>query len=105
MDDAVLLSSESKYVGLGTVEFLVDEGSYYFMEMNTRLQVEHSVTEMVTGLDLVELQLKVSQRKSIEDLRFEKKGHAIELRILSENPYKYVVLRLRVEVISCLTLD
>jgi acetyl/propionyl-CoA carboxylase alpha subunit len=82
------------YVGAGTVEFIVDAdtGEYFFMEMNTRLQVEHPVTEMVTQHDLVQLQLHVAAGHKMPFTQDEVKshGHAIEARIYSEDPRKYV---------------
>lgn len=86
-DAAIKAGTAVDYVGAGTIEFLVDNNQYYFMEMNTRLQVEHPVTEMITGLDLVELQINIASGEKLnftqQDLSIN--GHAVEVRLYSED--------------------
>ncbi|MFM8294411.1 MAG: acetyl-CoA carboxylase biotin carboxylase subunit [Microcystaceae cyanobacterium] len=89
MGDAAIKAAKSiKYQGAGTVEFLVDSsGNFYFMEMNTRIQVEHPVTEMITGLDLVTEQIRIAQgeKLSVNQSQIHLNGHAIECRINAED--------------------
>jgi len=86
---AVTLAEKIQYLNLGTLEFLVDQdGSFYFMEMNTRIQVEHPVTEMTTGIDLVKEQIRVAagERLSLPESGVQLRGHAIECRVNAEDP-------------------
>ncbi len=86
---AVKLAKKVNYVGAGTVEFLVQDDRYYFMEMNTRLQVEHPVTEMVMGVDLVKAQILTMMNRTAlwPQEKLKPRGHAIECRICAEDPY------------------
>ncbi len=85
---ALTVAKESKYTNAGTVEFLYAGGNYFFMEMNTRLQVEHTITEMVTGIDIVHQQLSIAAKQPLslsqDDISI--RGHAIECRINAEDP-------------------
>lgn len=87
---AVRAAKAVGYVGAGTVEFIMDKEdlSFHFMEMNTRLQVEHPITEMITGTDLVEWQLRVASGETLplNQEQIQCKGHAFEARIYAENP-------------------
>ena len=79
------------YLGVGTVEFLYEKGKFYFIEMNTRIQVEHPVTEMITDIDLIFEQIRAAAGNSLtlkqSDVEF--RGHAIECRINAENPVSF----------------
>jgi acetyl/propionyl-CoA carboxylase alpha subunit len=87
---ALRVVKQAGYVGAGTCEFIADaSGELFFLEVNARLQVEHPVTEMVTGLDLVELQLRVAAGERLPDLsRVARRGHAVEARVYAEDPSK-----------------
>jgi len=90
MGDAAIKAAEAvKYEGVGTVEFLVDKNrNFYFMEMNTRIQVEHTITEEVVNYDLVKEQIKLAHGKNISGINYEPTMHAIQCRINAEDPYK-----------------
>ena len=88
-DDAVKAAKAAGYTNAGTIEYVLDkDGNYYFIEMNTRIQVEHPITEMVTGIDLIKEQLKIAAHQKLhlcqDDIHIQ--GHAIECRINAENP-------------------
>jgi acetyl-CoA carboxylase biotin carboxylase subunit len=89
-ETAVKAAKSINYEGAGTIEFIFADGKYYFMEMNTRIQVEHPVTEMITGTDLIKEQIRVASGHKLswkqEDIQF--RGHAIECRINAEDPDK-----------------
>lgn len=88
---AIKITKACDYVGAGTIEFLIDDqDNFYFLEMNTRLQVEHAVTEMITGLDLVELQISVANGAPLpfEQSDIKINGHSLELRVYAEDPFQ-----------------
>ena len=89
--DAVEIMKEMGYRSAGTVEFLFKDNRFYFMEVNARIQVEHPITEMVTGVDIVEQQLLVASGKglSVNQQDLNPRGHAIECRINAEHPLSF----------------
>jgi acetyl/propionyl-CoA carboxylase alpha subunit len=95
---AVRLGEALGYVGAGTVEFILGaEGEFWFLELNARIQVEHPVTELVTGIDLVEQQLRVAAGERIAGLSVDAAGHAIEARLYAEHPLTFLPQAGRVE--------
>jgi acetyl/propionyl-CoA carboxylase alpha subunit/acetyl-CoA carboxylase carboxyltransferase component len=86
MESARRLAAHVSYTGVGTVEFLVARGGFHFLEMNPRLQVEHGITESITGLDLVQLQIRIARGETLSFVRLEQRGHAIEARVCAEDP-------------------
>ncbi|EQL53259.1 hypothetical protein N404_07675, partial [Helicobacter pylori FD506] len=92
LETAIKAAKYISYVGAGTFEFLLDSNmkDFYFMEMNTRLQVEHTISEMVSGLNLIEWMIKIAQGEKLpKQESFSLKGHAIECRITAEDPKKF----------------
>ena len=92
MESCIEACKHLKYRGAGTLEFLYEDGNFYFIEMNTRVQVEHPVTELITGIDIVKEQLRVASGLplSVKQEEIELRGHAIECRINAEDPVSFL---------------
>ena len=95
-DAAVRFAQAIGYVGAGTAEFVVDGRDFYFLELNGRIQVEHPVTELVTGIDLVQWQLRIARGERL-DIRPEPRGHAVEVRLYAEDPRTFLPQAGRIE--------
>jgi len=85
-ESAVRLVEHVGYHGVGTVEFLVSEDEFFFLEVNPRLQVEHGITELIAGIDLVEIQIRIARGESIADIPIRRRGIALEARVCAEDP-------------------
>src|SRR5205823_9569949 len=89
-DAAVRFGEAIGYVGAGTIEFVLDGRDFYFLELNGRIQVEHPVTEAVTGIDLVQWQLRIAEGAPLRRAGTPARGHAIEVRLYAEDPRSFL---------------
>jgi 3-methylcrotonyl-CoA carboxylase alpha subunit len=90
LESATAFAAAIGYRGAGTAEFMVEGREFFFLELNGRIQVEHPVTEKLTGVDLVDLQLRIAEGGSVSDLRPEQRGHAVEVRLYAEDPVTFL---------------